>query len=214
VGLRGRPRRRHLDQPARQPRPAPPGPDAPGSELLRSRSARISASLAIGGPTTCSAAGRPPAARGGWSSRLLQGVLLELLADPATAGDLAGAAPRSRGARLTSRSALHAPAVGTTGQDGINSVGRGGPTSRLRPTASPPAASAWPSARPSCPAPRAPHPHHLRPPPGRGQSLARPRGRGRRAADPAHPRLVRRSGRTYLGCIRMAPSSRMTSPFR
>ena len=33
-------------------------------------------------------------------------------------------------------------------------------------------------------------------------------------ADPAHPGLVSVVERPYLGCIRMAPSSRMTSPFR
>lgn len=56
----------------------------------------------------------------GWSSRLLQGVLVELLGDPATADSLARArdAYADRRSRLTD--ALHERGVATAGQDGIN----------------------------------------------------------------------------------------------
>jgi DNA-binding transcriptional MocR family regulator len=56
----------------------------------------------------------------GWSSRLLQGVLLELLADPATAETLAEARAAYAKRRADLTDALHARGVGTTGQDGIN----------------------------------------------------------------------------------------------
>ena len=56
----------------------------------------------------------------GWSSRLLQGVLLELLTDPATADTLAEARAAYARRRGDLTDALHARGIGTTGQDGIN----------------------------------------------------------------------------------------------
>jgi len=56
----------------------------------------------------------------GWSSRLLQGVLLQLLGDPATAEVLASARSAYASRRRDLTEALHARGVGTTGQDGIN----------------------------------------------------------------------------------------------
>ena len=152
----------------------------------------------------------------GWSSRLLQGVLLELLADPATAETLAEARADVREAprRPHGRAARPRDRYDRPGRD--QPVGRGGRRAGRAPTASPPAASASPSARRSCrPAPAR---DHVRITSGLlprgGRAAGRPRGRGRRAPDPAHPGLVSVVERPYLGCIRMAPSSRMTSPFR
>jgi DNA-binding transcriptional MocR family regulator len=56
----------------------------------------------------------------GWSSRLLQGVLLDLLADPATADTLAAARTAYARRRASLTDALAERAIGTTGQDGIN----------------------------------------------------------------------------------------------
>jgi len=56
----------------------------------------------------------------GWSSRLLQGVLLELLADPTTAETLARARHAYAARRRDLSDALAAADVATTGGDGIN----------------------------------------------------------------------------------------------
>ncbi len=56
----------------------------------------------------------------GWSSRLLQAVLVELLRDPATVAQVAAAREAYAHRRAQMVAALHARQVGTTGTDGIN----------------------------------------------------------------------------------------------
>ena len=86
----------------------------------------------------------------GWSSRLLQGVLLELLADPATTETLARARNAYAERRRHLVEALAGVGRGDDGRGRHQPVGRRWPTSRLRPIAWPRGASASPSALRSC----------------------------------------------------------------
>jgi DNA-binding transcriptional MocR family regulator len=56
----------------------------------------------------------------GWSSRLLQRVLLNLLTDPVTAAEVAGARDEYARRRSAFTAALGAAGVAVTGSDGIN----------------------------------------------------------------------------------------------
>ena len=149
----------------------------------------------------------------GWSSRLLQGVLLELLGDPATAATLARARTTYADRRSRLTDALHERGVGTAGQDGINLwvevADEQAAAYRL-------AAGGVGVAVGSPFVPGRPVRDHIRitsgllPRSPRRRCPRRARGGGGGAAGSAAPE----AGSCYLGCMRMAPSSRMTSPFR
>ena len=215
LGVRGRPCRRHLHQPAGQRRPAPPGPDGPRPELLqvvrarpapgRGRRARRTWS-ASWWPGACSAPAGPAASCKGccWSSS----------ADPATTETLA----RARNAYAERRRHLvDALAGGGRGDDGRGRhqpVGGGGrragrgvpPGRRGRRRRCRLTVRAWTAAPPR------PHPRDVRAPAGRA-STAWPGWWPRPPRPPARAPGPGSSG-DYLGCMRMAPSRRMTSPFR
>ena len=121
----------------------------------------------------------------GWSSRLLQGVLLDLLADPATADTLAAARATYARRRASLADALAERGVGTTGQDGINLWVEVADeqAAAYRLAAHGIGVAVGSPVRRRTPRPR-PHPDHLRPGAGRRGRPGRPGGRERAPPSP------------------------------